>query len=422
MKFKKITAYIIAISLISSMAFSVDWNSNFEVFSSSAKLSEIESQRKANNAKIAEYEKRIEESKNQIANKKNEQKLLQDKIDLQNENLILLNDQIEVLDNEIVGKQYDIDQRSADIDRQQGIIDVGIEDFKTRLLAMYVSGSDSLAEVLVGATDFYDILSRIEIVKSISEHDHNMIENLNTQLEEIKKSKEELEIKNQELQEQRTIVEEKRVEAKTNLAGLAEDMGKLSDLIGEIDTDIKKFEGTQEELEAENKQLEKDEAKIRQEILDAQNKYKPNLDPSLVYTGGTLNWPCPSSYKVSSGFGPRWGRKHGGIDISCSSGSPIVSAESGVVIKTFSGCPHNYGKSSGCSCGGGFGNHVIVSHNGTLSTIYAHLTTVSVSTGQTVKRGQLVGYSGSTGRSTGPHLHFEVRVNGSSVNPTSYLS
>jgi murein DD-endopeptidase MepM/ murein hydrolase activator NlpD len=421
MKFKKITAYIIAIALTTSMSFSIDWNSITEIYSSSSKLAENEKKRQENQAKIAEYEKKIEESKNEIAGKKNEQKLLQDKIDLQNENLIILNDQINELDNEIVSKQYDIEQRTADIERQQGIINDGIEDFKERLLAMYVTGSDSLAEVLVGSTDFYDILSRIEIVKSISEHDHNMIEELNTQLEDIKQSKLELEIKNQELQEQRTIVEEKRVEAKTHLAGLADDMAKLGALIGEINTDIKAWEGTQEELAAANKQLEKEDAKIRQEILDAQNRYKPNLDPSQVYTGGRLNWPVPASYKVSSGYGARWGRQHGGIDISCSTGSQIVSAESGVVIKAWTGCPHNYGKSSGCSCGGGFGNHVIVSHNGSLTTVYGHLTSLSVSAGQTVTRGQTLGTAGSTGRSTGPHLHFEVRVSGNRVNPTSYL-
>jgi septal ring factor EnvC (AmiA/AmiB activator) len=408
-------------AVVSSMVFTVDWNTQMDIHSSSSKLTQIEKERRENNAKIAEYEKELEELKNQIAEKENEKKLLQNKIDLQNQNLILLNDQINELDNLIADKQYDIDQRAADIDRQQIIINEGIEDFKTRLLAMYITGSDSLAEVLVGSSDFYDILSRMEIIKSISEYDHNMIEELNVKLTDLEKSKEELEIKNQELQEQRTIVEEKRVEAKTLLAGLSTDFEKLNGLLGELATDHQDVEGSMEELEARNKQLEKEEAQFQRELIEAQNKYRPNLDPSQVYTGGRLNWPCPSSYKISSGYGQRWNRLHGGIDISCPIGSPLVAAESGVVIKTWTGCSHNYGKSSGCSCGGGFGNHVIISHNNSITTVYGHMTTINVSAGQTVTRGQVLGSSGSTGRSTGPHLHFEVRVNGSRVNPTSYL-
>jgi murein DD-endopeptidase MepM/ murein hydrolase activator NlpD len=115
-------------------------------------------------------------------------------------------------------------------------------------------------------------------------------------------------------------------------------------------------------------------------------------------------WPTRGT--ITSNFGRRWGRLHKGIDIANRKGTPIYAADSGVV--TFSGRS------------GGYGNLVKISHGGLL-TYYGHLSSRSVSVGQNVKRGQLIGYMGSTGNSTGSHLHFEVRVNGTAVNPRRYL-
>jgi murein DD-endopeptidase MepM/ murein hydrolase activator NlpD len=103
------------------------------------------------------------------------------------------------------------------------------------------------------------------------------------------------------------------------------------------------------------------------------------------------------------------------------SGASVVASRSGTVIYVSNSCSHNYGKSSSCGCGGGYGNYVIIEHDGTYSTVYGHMASVNVSYGQKVNQGDVIGYVGSTGWSTGYHLHFEIRVNGTRVDPSGYL-
>ena len=150
------------------------------------------------------------------------------------------------------------------------------------------------------------------------------------------------------------------------------------------------------------------------------NSGSSNTQPSSG--GGGFAWPCPGYYTISSTYGNRWGTTHGAIDIAGgNAGAAIVASKSGTVVRVVTGCTHNYAKSSSCGCGGGYGNYVIIQHDGTYSTLYGHMASVAVSVGQTVSQGQTIGYVGSTGFSTGFHLHFEVRVNGAKVDPMKYL-
>ena len=135
-------------------------------------------------------------------------------------------------------------------------------------------------------------------------------------------------------------------------------------------------------------------------------------------------WPIPGFYYISSGFGARWGRNHNGIDVGDAgiSGGAIVASKAGTVTFVNNSCTHNYGKSSSCGCGGGYGNYVMIQHDGTYTTVYGHMTNAIVSVGDYVQQGQVIGYAGSTGWSTGAHLHFEVRVNGYPKDPLGFVS
>lgn len=136
----------------------------------------------------------------------------------------------------------------------------------------------------------------------------------------------------------------------------------------------------------------------------------------------TWVWPVPSTASISSQYGPRWDSTHKGIDIAASQGSQIVASREGVVSLAYNGCTHNYGKNyPGCGCGGNYGNNVYIDHGGGFQTRYAHMTDVYVKYGQRVVQGQVIGTVGSTGWSTGPHLHFEVRQNDYPQNPLNYV-
>lgn len=136
-----------------------------------------------------------------------------------------------------------------------------------------------------------------------------------------------------------------------------------------------------------------------------------------------FTWPVPGFYHISYGVGWRWGAYHAGIDIYSSNirGAKICAAADGTVIRVENYCPHDYGKNGSCGCGGGYGRYCIIDHGNGWWTLYGHSEGITVSVGQQVKQGDVLGTVGSTGYSTGPHLHFEVRHNGVALNPSDYV-
>ena len=135
-------------------------------------------------------------------------------------------------------------------------------------------------------------------------------------------------------------------------------------------------------------------------------------------------WPAPGFRYISSPYGMRWGSMHKGIDVGDAGigGGTAVASRSGVVVRVVSGCTHDYAKNSSCGCGGGYGNYILISHDGTYSTLYGHLRSTLVSEGQYVQQGEAIGIIGCTGFSTGDHLHFEVQVNGVQQDPQGYVN
>ena len=251
-----------------------------------------------------------------------------------------------------------------------------------------------------------------QLTSSVAARDKILIENLVSAIKELEAKQEE---NNKLLEEQveiKKIVTQKQAE-------LQSENSKIQSVINKIDSD-------QGELEASNAQIEK-QIKSYNSTLASMTT---TAGTSFVYDGGAFIWPTPGYYMITAGYhsnDPVHRGTHYGIDISGGgiAGARIVAIADGVVTRSFGGCPHNYAKYGSCGCGGGYGNYVTVNHgtNGgnTYVATYGHMSSIAVGAGTTVKKGQTIGYVGTTGWSTGYHLHFGLAVNGMWQNPMNYF-
>ena len=193
----KITAVILC-ALVAAGSFTYVTDHN-HVTVEAKTVSDLEDEKAANEAEIAKLQGEMDDIDGDISQAEKEQQLLQEKIDLQNENIDIVNTKINDLSNRISEKEKKIEELKVDIANKQDDINVGLEQFKERLRAMYISGNDSLASALVGATDFYDMLSKIELISQVAKHDDELIDNLKTQLQQFEEAQAQLDAENQEL-------------------------------------------------------------------------------------------------------------------------------------------------------------------------------------------------------------------------------
>jgi murein DD-endopeptidase MepM/ murein hydrolase activator NlpD len=279
---------------------------------------------------------------------------------------------------------------TKDIEKLEGEIDSQNSDLNGRLRLMYMSGDMSILEVLLGSESILDFLDNLDMVKRIHKYDVQVLEELNQKLNEVEQKKAEIEKIKETLVAQKKAQEDKK-------AALAADKKDLAAAKQEAHANTVAAWEEVEDTEAESKRIE-DELKNRQS--------------DTTYGGGALAWPV--SGRVTSEYGyrtsPITGKRqlHAGIDIAASTGTPIHAAADGQVI------------TSGWNSGG-YGYMVMIDHGSGIVTLYAHNSSLVVSAGQQVTRGQVIANAGSTGNSTGPHCHFEVRVNGTAQNPRNWL-
>ena len=321
-----------------------------------------------------------------------------------------LGDQVNSLEQQINSKQSDIDELEASISEAQAKLETleeelaaaeekvntQNENLNARLRNMYKNGSVGFIDVLMDSESFSEFLNNLSLVEKVYTSDQDVLEELQKAYDEIDAKKKEIETLQAELSESKATMEEQK-------SSLEADKASVEKKKSEIAADSAE---TQRELD----KLEADAQALTSSIRNSGSS-----SSSSKYNGGIMAWPVPSCHTVSSGYGgrihPTTGKYkfHGGLDIPGSYGSAIVAANSGKVI--WAG---NRGDS--------YGNYVIIDHGGGVSTLYGHSSKVLVSTGQRVSRGQRIANVGSTGRSTGPHCHFEVRINGSRVNPNPYVN
>lgn len=394
-------------------------------------LDEINQEREEIRKQQEEKQKELDNLLGSIDEQEKYQTVLQQKIDLINQELSLIDQQLLSLNSDISDKESEIADLEVNITDQQTDIDKGLETFKARIRTLYVHGNDSLLSALVGATDFYDVLAKIDLINRIAEHDDEMMDTLTAQLDALNANKADLDARVAALELKRTEVQSLRSEYDKSYQQLDAAMNETEEVKLELERQkddaenwISDYQNRLDSLASEEDailaEIKRQEEERKKQEQEQQQQQQPivTIPPEQ---NGVLAWPVPGFYWISSTFGQRWGRQHKGIDIAGSGihNAPVTAAASGTVTKVVTGCSHD---SKGfCGCGGGYGNYVIVSHGNGMSTIYAHMSRVAVSVGTQVSAGTVVGYVGATGNSTGYHLHFGVAVNGTYVNPQLYL-
>lgn len=283
-----------------------------------------------------------------------------------------------------------------------------------RVRAIYMHGQLNYLEVILGANSFSDFANRVELLKRIIRSDYNLIL-------EIQKQKAAIEAKKAQLEEDKRQLDVLAAEAEKTQKEIAAKKAEQQKVLDAAKSNKAAAAQMEQDLNAQlasvrnliQQRLAAAEAarQAAQQAAESDNGGGGGSDDNYVQGTGAMSWPC--SGPITSPFGyrthPIFGTTifHAGIDIGVDYGTPIHAADSGVVV--YSGWIS------------GYGNAVIIDHGGGVSTLYGHNQSLAVSEGQSVSKGSVVAYAGSTGNSTGPHCHFEVDVNGSPVNPMGYL-
>lgn len=267
---------------------------------------------------------------------------------------------------------------------------------KTRLRVMYENSNATMLDTLLESKSVVEFYERLKYMSLIARNDDELINDLN-------EAKLDVEYKKKLQQEAKALLEQRASDKQQRLTTLKASRAELEDQLTRSKAELAKLEKEEDNLIAESKRL--------------QSVIKNLSKSSKKYAGGTMRWPLPSSYSITSSFGMRKHpilrkyKMHTGIDIDGETGNSIVAANKGTVIMA------QYDRS------GGYGRMVVIDHGGGITTLYAHCSKLLVSVGDEVKAGEVIAKVGSTGLSTGSHLHFEVRRNGEPVNPLrGYLS
>lgn len=337
----------------------------------------------------------IQKSINAEKSKKNQAEAEKKKID---ENVDKLSDQLEEINKSLSSLNSKKAEITKELDEAQEKEEKQEEALKKRLRVMYEDGAISYFSVLMSSESIFDFFYNLEILKQISEYDNNV-------LEELKETKKVIEDKKGELDTVIASVSAKQSELKTAESKLKAESDKKVAYMKELESNIEEYKKKLEQAEIE-------EAKLRAEISRQMSNQKGSVPSS--YDGSKFAWPAPGITYITSQFGyrihPVTGKNklHAGMDFGAPIGTDIVAAADGVVV--VSGNNNN-----------GYGKYISINHGGGVATLYAHNSQLFVSAGQSVKKGQVIAKSGNTGMSTGPHLHFEVLVNGTPVDPRNYL-
>lgn len=347
-------------------------------------IADLQQKQKDINIKINEYKQQANALKNERNNVEAEINKLDSELNVLNLEIDSCELRKQELDMQIAAKEQEIVKLTKDIEVNNKLL----ED---RLRIMYKKGTSGYLEVILNSEDLMDALTRVDMIQLIVQSDVNLLKSIAEQ----KKQVEEIQV-SLEKEKTEVVTVQNNVLAKKGQVQVASQSKEA--YMSTLEKDIKQIQYMEAQEESQSEQIEKD-------ILALQR--------AVEYAGGEMQWPVPGNYRITSRFGKRndpitgvWSN-HGGMDIAAPYGTSIESSNDGVVI--FAGWHYSYG------------NYIIVDHGGGISTLYAHASKLLASAGQAVSRGQKIAQIGSTGYSTGNHLHFEVRINGVRTDPMKYL-
>ena len=364
----------------------------------------LEEEKKDTLDKIKNIKSELADVKNKIKELENQKSELNNYIAKLDQEANGLAEQIRKLSDEIEVKKGEIARTQAELEEAQRISEKQYEDMKLRIQYMYEHGTPSYLELFLTAESMSDFLNRSTYAAEVSRYDRSMLDQYIEQKEKIAAAKAVLESEEEEL----NLMAEAAKEQKETVDALIQTKtAQIQSYQNEINNQSGEAQAYQEDLEEQERLLKELEAQIAAAALA--NARAEDGDGGA---SGFL-WPCPSSRRITSDFGmreiptPGATANHNGIDIGAPTGSAILASASGRVTTS------KYSYSAG--------NYIVISHGNGVSTVYMHCSALYVSEGEMVSQGQTIGAVGSTGFSTGPHLHFGVMVNGAYVNPRNYV-
>ena len=371
---------------------------------SQSEINRLTQQRKELQAKQQEQQKTINSLRSKKASVVDQKAALDKENDLAQQEIELVKEQITAYDQQIEDKGVELESAKQEEEAQT-------VRFRSCVRHLEEYGQMSYIAILLEATSLSDLLARMDMVGEVIAYNKQVQADMTAAREKVETVKAELE-------DARTELQDKQSELETKQVALQQKVSEANALLAGLESDINAYKSVYDQYEQQQKnvqsQIDKQVEELRRQEETNKNN-NPGYDPGKANgSTGTMMWPCPSCHYITSQFGWRYHpiyqtqKYHSGVDIGASYGATIVAADGGTIITA--------GSVSG------YGNCVVINHGNGITTLYGHMSSIAVSVGQKVSKGQTIGYVGSTGNSTGPHLHWEVTVNGVRQNPLNYAS
>ena len=409
MKKKTVSAICIALAFIMIVTLVVSLVGSFGAFAAGGQeeIDALEQQKQQLQSQQQSIQSNINDLVAQQADVIEQKAAMDEKNELARQEIELINEQIEVYTDLI-------DDKAKELEAAEKTEQEQLELYKKRVRSMEENGSYTYLDILFQCRSLSDVLSAIDMIGEIMESDKRLYEQYKESRENTERIKGEYEQTLVLLGEKQETLEAEKAELEKQIAAAVEVINQLENDIEAAKAEYAKAAAAeaaaQASINAIIAQMQAEEEAARQEAANNGQDYTGTGSTAT----GTYIWPCPSCTYVTSKFGmrehPLFGdeRPHTGIDIGAQAGAEVIAADSGTVaVATYSSS---------------YGNYVTIYHSNGDYTLYAHMSSLTVTAGQNVTQGDVIGYVGSTGWASGPHLHFEIRVNGSTVDPTSYFS